>query len=260
MSISAFDTIAADFEGLRALPAGLPAAIRDAVWDALGPESAHRVLEIGAGTGRIGQAFLATGDRYIAVDSSAMMLARFAQKAGASYTSTVSLVLADGRSLPFADGSFDAVLLVQVISGSPGWRQILTDARRVLSPGGAIVLGRATAPPEGIDQRMRTQLSFLLAEAGVDARRPGADRNESCDWLGASARRSVEVIAGRWEAERSPRDFLLRHASGARFAALDQSTRDEALRRLADWATNTFGDLDAKFIEMHSFVLDIFVF
>lgn len=36
MGISNFDTIAADFDRFRALPPGVPTAIRDAVWNALG--------------------------------------------------------------------------------------------------------------------------------------------------------------------------------------------------------------------------------
>ena len=39
----------------------------------------------------------------------------------------------------------------------------------------------------------------------------------------------TEVVAARWEAPRSPRDFLARHATGARFAALPQPIKDEAL-------------------------------
>jgi ubiquinone/menaquinone biosynthesis C-methylase UbiE len=75
-----FDTTAANFERFRALPAGVPAAIRDALWDALGSPPGARLLDLGAGTGRIGAAFVAAGDAYIAVDPSARMLAHFAAK------------------------------------------------------------------------------------------------------------------------------------------------------------------------------------
>ena len=67
----------------------------------------------------------------------------------------------------------------------------------------------------------------------------------------------TEVVAARWESPRSPRDFLARHATGARFAALPQPIKDEALRRLADWAVVTFGALDATLIEPQAFLLDV---
>jgi SAM-dependent methyltransferase len=259
MSLPAFDAIADDFDRFRALPPGAPAAIREAMWDALGSAPAARVLDLGAGTGRVGEAFVAAGDAYVAVDPSARMLARFAGKAAHRGGPVPALVQADGRLLPFLPGTFDAVLIVQVLSGSPAWRRLLAEARRVLRDGGALVLGKTTGPPEGVDARMRTQLARILAEAGIDARGPGARRDEARDWLAPGARRMTEVVAARWNATRSPRDFLIRHATGARFAALPQPVKDEALRKLGDWAIATFGSLDATLDEPHAFLLDVFV-
>src|SRR5579883_589337 len=180
-TMSHFDAVADDFDRFRALPAGVPAAIRDAMWEALGLARGGRVLDLGAGTGRVGAAFVAAGDAYIAVDPSAGMLARFAEKAATQGGSAPSpaLVQADGRALPFPGSAFDAVLLVQVLSGAPGWRSLLTEARRVLRPDGGLVLGKAIGPPEGVDARMRAQVSVILAELGADARPRGAQREEA---------------------------------------------------------------------------------
>jgi SAM-dependent methyltransferase len=260
MGLSGFDAIAADFDRFRALPPEVPAAIRDAVWGAVGSNPEARVLDLGAGTGRIGVAFVSAGDAYVAVDPSARMLAKFAEKVGTGGGLAPVLVQADGLMLPFPEASFHAVLMVQVVSGSPVWRRLLTEARRVLCPGGCLILGRTLEPPEGLNARMRAELSLILADAGVDARRPGAGRDRARAWLGSMARDVTEVIAARWEAARSPRDFLSRHATGARFAALPQAIRDEALRRLADWASTTFGSLDSTLVEPHEFVLDVFAF
>jgi ubiquinone/menaquinone biosynthesis C-methylase UbiE len=260
MLISPFDQIAAEFERLRALPAGVSAAVRRGIWDALDCGNTTRVLEVGAGTGRIGEAFLDLGDRYVAVDTSQKMLGQFAEKASKFHVRAPSLVQADGRCLPLPEQSFDIVLMIQVVSGLPGWRQLLDEARRVLCASGAVVLGRAQGPDGGIDQRMRTQLGLILTTLGADATRPGAGREEARLWLSPSTNRTVEVVAGRWVEERTPRQFLIRHASGARFAALAASIREEALRQLTDWAVSTFGTLDSPFAEQHAFVLDVFVF
>jgi SAM-dependent methyltransferase len=255
-----FDTIAADFDRFRALPAGVPAAIRNALWEALPSTPGALLLDLGAGTGRIGEAFAASGDAYIAVDPSAGMLAHFAAKAASRGGPAPWLVQADGQSLPFPAAAFDAVLLVQVLSGAPGWRKLLVESQRILRPGGALVLGKTVGPPDGIDARMRAQLGLILSEVGVDSRRPGAGRDEARGWLAQQARCLPEVVAARWDAPRSPRDFLARHATGARFTALPQSVREEALWRLAEWAVSTFGTLDATIIEPHAFVLDVCVF
>lgn len=255
-----FDVIAEDFDRYRALPAGVPSAIRDALWDALNRPSGARVLDLGAGTGRVGEAFVAAGDDYVAVDPSVGMLAQFARKAAIRGGPTPALVQADGRALPFSEGAFDAVLLVQVLSGSTGWRRLLSEARRVLRAGGGLALGRAAGPPDGVDSQMRAQLSLILAELGVNASRRGAQPEEARAWLAPSARRMTEVTAAGWESVRSPRDFLARHATGARFAALPQPIKDEALHQLAEWAIVTFGTLDTTFAESQTFLIDVFVF
>jgi ubiquinone/menaquinone biosynthesis C-methylase UbiE len=257
MRISDFDAVADEFDRFRALPEGVPEAIRRAIWDALDGAPRARVLDLGAGTGRIGEAFIAAGDAYIGVDASARMLARFAGKVASRGEAVPELVLADGQALPFPSAAFDAVLMVQVLGGTPGWRGILSEARRVLRPGGGLVLGKSIAPPLGLDGRMRSQLSVILAEAGVEMHRRGAGREDALAWLAPAARCVSAVVAARWETTRSPRDFLTRHATGARFAALPQSVQDEALGRLAEWAIATFGTLDAPILEQHEFVLDV---
>jgi ubiquinone/menaquinone biosynthesis C-methylase UbiE len=260
MDTSDFDAVAGDFDRFRALPAGVPAAIRLAMWDALGNAPEARVLDLGAGTGRIGEAFTAAGDAYIGVDASARMLARFTEKVTSRGEAPPALAQADGRALPFPAASFDAVLMVQVIGGAVGWRGILSEARRVLRPGGSLVLGKAVGPLDGLDARMRAQLSLILAETGVAMHRRGAAREDALAWLASSARRTSAVVAARWEAMQSPRDYLARHATGARFASLPRAVKDEALRRLSAWAVTTFGSLDAAYTEPRTFVLDIGLF
>jgi SAM-dependent methyltransferase len=137
------------------LPAGVPAAIRRAMWDALGLATAGRVLDLGAGTGRIGAAFVDAGDAYIGVDASAGMLARFAEKMSGRGGAVPALALADGQALPFPAACFDAVLMVQVIGGTTGWRGILSEVRRVLRPGGPRSQGEDFRParPKSLEQR-----------------------------------------------------------------------------------------------------------
>jgi chromate transporter len=69
-----------------------------------------------------------------------------------------------------------------------------------------------------------------------------------------------ERVAARWDSTRRPADFLRRHATGARFAALPQPVKDEALERLTEWSVATFGGLDVPFVETIAFVLDICVY
>jgi ubiquinone/menaquinone biosynthesis C-methylase UbiE len=254
-----YDAVAAQFAGHRMLPAGVAAYIRDELWMALGAPAHARVLEVGAGTGRIGGAFVAAGDAYVGVDVSWERLRRFSAHAPAA-GAPPQLVQADGADLPFAAATFDAVLLAQVLGAVRGWRQVLAEARRVLRPWGGLALGQTLPPADGIDVRMRAQLGKILNSMSLEVRPPGARYDEARASLAATAGQHIHLVAATWERPRTPREFLTRQATGTRFAALPLTIQEDALARLAAWATDTFGSLDTSFEERWAFDLDVFVF
>jgi ubiquinone/menaquinone biosynthesis C-methylase UbiE len=254
--MSAYDATAPSFDRYRTLPEGVPAAIRGAILHALFPSAL--LLDLGAGTGRIGLPFVAAGDEYIGIDLSFGMLSEFARRAGRDGWSS-RLLQADGTRLPFAAAAFDAVMLIQVFGGLREWRTVLAEARRVLRPAGVLVLGRSVAPAEGVDAAMKQRLALILDEMGVSPRARNT-REEGERWLEAEAAESRRIVAADWTAERTPRGFLERHRTGARFSKLPEAVKDEALQKLAAWAAATFGSLDSVSAERHEFELKIFRF
>jgi ubiquinone/menaquinone biosynthesis C-methylase UbiE len=253
--MSAFDSAAPTFERHRGFPDGVAQAIRAAVLKA-GDAAAPRLLDLGAGTGRIGRSFVEAGDDYVGVDLSFGMLQAFAQRASCSHAPR--LVQADGELLPFRDATFDTVMLIQVFGGMRGWRRLLAEARRVLCGTGALVVGRTVAPPDGVDARMKQRLAMMLDEMDAPADRTNT-RTDAQGWLEQVAR-GTHLVATRWTAERTPRGFIERHRTGARFSALPAPVQEEALRRLAAWAEPAFGSLDAASAEPHAFELQFFKF
>lgn len=254
-----FDVVASAFDAHRAQPEGLAVSIRDAVWRVAGVGSG-RVLDVGAGTGRVGGAFHAAGDGYVGVDPSRGMLDRFVARADADHGRRPSLIQADGCALPFAAGVFDAVLLVQVLSGLSAWRQVLDEARRVLRPKACLAIGRTILSPDGVDRRMRDQLITILADLDIRAGRPGASAAEAAGWLAPQAHRHTHLTVGEWERTGTPADFLDRHRTGARFAALPKPVQGAALARLEAWTRSTIGALDRSIVEHRKFELDVFTF
>ena len=251
VQVSAFDVTAPSFDRHRSLPDGVPEAIRSAILGVVASPR-PRLLDLGAGTGRIGHAFVDAGDDYVALDLSFGMLREFARRGNAR------LVQADGARLPFGNASFDGVMLIQVFGGMRGWRDVLAETRRVLRPAGALVIGRNVAPDDGVDAQMKQRLDAILDESGARPERLNA-RNEALRVLKEDAR-ATRLEAATWTAARTPRGFLERHRTGARFAALPVPTKDEALRRLAAWASDAFGSLDAALSERHAFELQVFRF
>jgi ubiquinone/menaquinone biosynthesis C-methylase UbiE len=255
-----FDAVSLQFDAHRTLPTEVALSVRDALWQALSLSAGGLVLEIGAGTGRIGRAFQAAGDAYVGVDLSREMLNRFVAHVEACGSHAPSLVQGDGRALPFVAGTFDAVLLVQVLSGQRNWRQVLGEAHRVMRPEGGLALGQTVAPAEGVDRRMRIELTAILADLGAVAHPAGARVPEAVAWLAPKACGHTHVAAAEWDQARTPREFLARKPTGARFATLPAGVQANALARLEDWAGATFGGLDVSFSERWEFQLDIFMF
>ena len=72
--------------------------------------------------------------------------------------------------------------------------------------------------------------------------------------------RHVRAHAASWNVIATPQEFLVRHRTGARFAALPVTVQEQALKQLAAWAETSFGSLDTPFQEQRSFELDIFEF
>ena len=168
------------------------------------------------------------------------------------------LVRADGRYLPFADTTFDAVLMIQIFGGMSGFRLLVSEARRVLRLPGAVILGRTLAPEHGVDARLKQRLASILSEIGIE---PGRNFHDGVELALNSAASSAEtVLAASWRADRTAREFLERHRIGAHFSALPETVKEEALRQLAVWAAATFGSLDAVFSEQYAFALRVFKF
>ena len=251
---SGYDAIAPRFDRDRALPDGVAQAIRAAVLAAAAVRP--RVLDLGAGTGRIGRPFVAAGDDYVGVDLSLGMLRAFM----AHCERAPRLVQADGLRLPFADATFDVVMLIQVFGGLGDWRQFADEARRVLRPDGAVVIGRTAAPEDGVDARMKRQLDSILSILGEGGAKRQNARAAVENRLGARATGVERRIAGTWTAQRTPRQFIARHRDGARFSAWPESVKNDAMTRLAIWAESEFGSLDAASSESHAFELQIFKF
>ena len=74
--------------------------------------------------------------------------------------------LGDAQSLPYADDSFDAVVLITVLGEIPDQDQALSEVERVLKPGGRLVVGEMAVDPHIVplgrlrERAARAGLSF----------------------------------------------------------------------------------------------------
>ena len=155
-----FSRIAPRYDALnRVLSLGRDGAWRRRVVDRL-PEG--RLLDLGAGTGAAGAVF---GDyEVVALDPALQMLDLNPQH---------RRVVGVGESLPFADGSFDAVFSAYVFRNLTSIPQTLAEVRRVLRPGGALGIVGLARPPGVWKRRLhRAGTAMVLPLAGTCVRAP----------------------------------------------------------------------------------------
>lgn len=97
------------------------------------------VLEIGCGTGIVTLGIANSTDRIIGWDISENMIHEAKKKAGAQSIENVEFFVGDGYNLPYEDGSFDVVLLCNVLHFLKEPASQLKEAHRLLREGGALV-------------------------------------------------------------------------------------------------------------------------
>lgn len=96
--------------------------------DSLALSSTADVLDVGAGDGRLLEALRRRGHQ--------------GRRVGLDPLPAHGLLLGTAEALPFPDASFDAVLLVRVLTHLSGPAGALAEARRVLRPGGRLIVAR----------------------------------------------------------------------------------------------------------------------
>jgi SAM-dependent methyltransferase len=242
-STVSFDGQAADFDLRAGLPAGVARQVAAALVE-LAPSGSGVILDLGAGTGQIGEHLVRGGSRYLGMDISGPMLAVFRRKLGAGGV----LVRADaGVPWPIAAGTVKLVFSSRAAHLLPP-TLLVEEALRVASPEGAlIVFGGVQSDPESLRAVVRREMRRLLAEHGVEARRAGDSRGRLA---GALAERGGEVLpvrtAASWSVVHRAGDALAawRAKSGLGGRAVTPEVQDSVLRRLEDWIRERYGNLD----------------
>jgi len=146
-----------------AFVARLTTGMRQRSLAALGDGPHSDVLLVGIGSG-LDIPLLPIGPRYIGLDLTPAMLARARRK---TLVRNLDLRLDEGdaRSLPYPAAAFDVVVLHLILAVTPHPERVLSEAARVLRPGGrALVLDKFLRPGQRAPvRRLISPLLGLLA-------------------------------------------------------------------------------------------------
>ncbi|HVY95877.1 MAG TPA: methyltransferase domain-containing protein [Solirubrobacterales bacterium] len=159
-----------------------PIITRERLRAVLRPEPGERLLEIGVGTGYYSldlAEWTGPQGRLELFDLQQEFLDHVMRAAGERGLTNLVPTQGDATALPYEDASVDAVVLTAVLGEIPDTAAALREIRRVLKPGGRLVVGELFGDPHF------TTLSSLKAQGAA----AGLDYQEhSGNWFGFFAR------------------------------------------------------------------------
>jgi SAM-dependent methyltransferase len=252
-----FDGQAAFFDRRTGLPEECCRAVAKKIVETNGARAGGLVVEVGCGTGQIGQ-WVEAPARYAGFDLSLNMLKEFRRRLGERQGSLL-LVQADANATwPFADGAAAVIFSSRAVHLLEH-EHVAAEIFRLAAPAGAtVILGRVERTPGSVKERMAQEMNERLRRHGLKGRR-GQRRNrrlfESCERLGAELLEPVPVAT--WGASASPRQSLdsWRSLKGLGGLPVNAETRAEVLDELELWAAETFGGVDEEFEFEETYVL-----
>lgn len=180
---SYFASVARDWDRLRGLHVP-DHAVEAAVEEAVGEGTPGAMLDLGTGTGRMLERIAPKFGRAVGVDANHAMLAVARANLEQAGLSRVELRQGDIYALPFARGSFDLVVIHQVLHFLDDPGRAVREAAAMLAPGGRLIVVDF-APHE---------MEFLRTEHAH--RRLGFSRQQIAAWFseaGLSCDLSSEV-------------------------------------------------------------------
>lgn len=256
MKSVSFDRAANVYEQTRGFPPGIGEQVAQAALEILGPKA--RVLEAGVGTGRIARPLSALGVKMVGLDLSTQMMQELLRRAAEP---APALVQGDATRLPFSHQHFDAVLSVHVFHLIPQWPEALSEARRVLKPGGIFLSGYDWRPTETPSGRMLEKWREIVVAHGFSGGYPGArDFADVKQFLLSSGATYTERFVGEWQVKRTVAHSLetIEHRTWSSTWGVPDDFFPLCLAELREWAAQEFGPPETTFTVPHKFCWQTF--
>ncbi|WP_124084950.1 bifunctional demethylmenaquinone methyltransferase/2-methoxy-6-polyprenyl-1,4-benzoquinol methylase UbiE [Pseudogemmobacter humi] len=164
-----FSSVASKYDVMNDLmSAGVHRIWKDAMMDWLAPRPGQRLLDVAGGTGDVAFRFLkrAPGASAVVCDMTEGMLVAGRKRAEAdSLSDHLDWVVGDAMALPFPSGAFDSYTISFGIRNVTRIADALSEAYRVLRPGGRLMVLEFSHIPNDLMQKAYDLYSFNVIPA-----------------------------------------------------------------------------------------------
>jgi demethylmenaquinone methyltransferase / 2-methoxy-6-polyprenyl-1,4-benzoquinol methylase len=164
-----FTSVASKYDIMNDLMSGgVHRLWKDAMMDWLSPRPGQKLLDVAGGTGDVAFRFLgrAAGSTATVLDLTESMLVAGRKRADAEkLADRLDWVVGDAMALPFADDSFDIYTISFGIRNVTRIADALTEAYRVLRPGGRLMVLEFSQIPNDALQWLYDRYSFNVIPA-----------------------------------------------------------------------------------------------
>ncbi len=253
-----FDEQAKTFETRTGLSGATCQAIVKTALDLAMVKTGDRVVEVGAGTGQIGQWFAPESVSYLGFDLSELMLSEFRQHLDHP-RDNFQIVQGDANQhWPVADGTANLIFSSRTLH-LLNLEQVVRESWRIAKPERAIVLmGSVQRQKNSVKNQMRDQMQSLLAQNTLQGRKKNQLIRQLIQLFVQRGAQVIEpVVASRWQVANTPRQSLESWRGKANLAGIElaEGIKQDVLDRLQIWAEDTFGGLDQSIESEETYIL-----
>ncbi|WP_413175682.1 class I SAM-dependent methyltransferase [Anabaena azotica] len=215
------------------------------------------VVEVGAGTGIIGQWFVQSPCRYIGFDLSSNMLEVYKSRLNCNQDNW-RLVEADGnQQWPVADTTARVIFSSRAIH-LLDIKHTVNELYRVASDRTLFMVGRIKRHKESVREQIRQQMQQQLQHHGLSGKRGEKNQHQLMELCVQRGGRKIEpVMVQEWKVTTTPQESLdnWQKKPGLGGINLPEQIKQNILDELRIWAKDKFGQLDQQMESQEAYIL-----